>query len=38
LALVRENQVIHVEDLNIAGMVKNRRLSRAISDAGWDVS
>lgn len=35
LALVRENQVIHVEDLNIAGMVHNRRLARAISDAGW---
>ncbi len=35
LALVRENQVLHVEDLNIAGMVKNRRLARAISDAGW---
>ncbi len=35
LALVCENQVIHVEDLNIAGMVKNRRLARAISDAGW---
>ncbi|PQM44865.1 hypothetical protein C1Y40_04977 [Mycobacterium talmoniae] len=35
LALVRENQVIHVEDLNIVGMVKNRRLARAISDAGW---
>jgi len=34
-ALVRENQVIHVEDLNIAGMVANRRLARAISDAGW---
>ena len=35
LALVRENQVIHVEDLNIVGMVNNRRLARAISDAGW---
>ena len=35
LALVRENQVIHVEDLNVVGMVKNRRLARAISDAGW---
>ena len=35
LALVRENQVIHVEDLNIAGMLANRRLARAISDAGW---
>ena len=35
LALVRENQVIHVEDLNIVGMVRNRRLARLISDAGW---
>ncbi len=35
LALVRDNQVIHVEDLNIVGMVRNRRLARAISDAGW---
>ena len=35
LALVRENQVTHVEALNIVGMVKNRRLARAISDAGW---
>jgi putative transposase len=33
--LVRENQALAVEDLNIAGMVKNRKLSRAISDAGW---
>ena len=33
--MVRENQVIYVEDLNIVGMVKNRRLARAISDAGW---
>jgi putative transposase len=35
LALVRENQVIHVEDLNISGMVKNRRVAGAISDVGW---
>jgi len=34
-ALVRENQVIHVEDLNIVGMVANRRRAQAISDAGW---
>ena len=33
--MVRENQVIHVEDLNIVGMVQNRRLARAIYDAGW---
>ncbi|WP_084401395.1 RNA-guided endonuclease InsQ/TnpB family protein [Lentzea albidocapillata] len=34
-ALVRCADVIAIEDLNIAGMVRNRRLSRAISDAGW---
>ncbi len=33
--LVRENQTIAIEDLNVSGMVKNRKLSRAISDAGW---
>ena len=33
--LVNENQVIALEDLNVKGMVKNRRLSRAISEAGW---
>jgi putative transposase len=35
LTLVRENQAVYVEDLNIAGMVLNRRLARAIHDAGW---
>jgi IS605 OrfB family transposase len=35
LALVRENQVIYVEDINVVGMVANRRLARVISDAGW---
>ncbi|MHA1577043.1 MAG: RNA-guided endonuclease TnpB family protein, partial [Candidatus Thorarchaeota archaeon] len=33
--LVVENQAIMVETLNISGMVQNRRLSRAISDAAW---
>lgn len=33
--LVNDNQVIALEDLNVKGMVKNRRLSRAISEAGW---
>lgn len=33
--LVRENQAIVVEDLNVRGMVKNRSLARVISDAGW---
>lgn len=33
--IVNENQVIVLENLNIKGMVKNRKLSKAISDAGW---
>lgn len=33
--LVRENQTIVVEDLNIAGMVRNHCLARGISDVGW---
>jgi putative transposase len=35
LALIRENQAVYVEDLNIAGMIANRALARVISDAGW---
>ena len=33
--LIRENQTICLEDLNVKGMMANRRLSRAISDVGW---
>jgi len=33
--VVREKQTIVLEDLNTSGMVKNRKLSRAISDLGW---
>jgi putative transposase len=33
--LARENDVIVIEDLNVSGMVRNRRLARAISDCGW---
>ncbi len=33
--VVSEHQVIALEDLNVSGMLKNRRLSRAISQAGW---
>ena len=29
-------KVICVENLNVSGMMKNRRLSRAIADVGWD--
>lgn len=35
LTVIRENQAVYVEDLNVAGMVGNRRLARAISDAGF---
>jgi putative transposase len=36
--LTRKNHGVStlcIEDLNVSGMVKNRRLSRSISDAGW---
>jgi len=33
--IVRENQSIALEDLNVSGMVKNRKLSRVISLQGW---
>ena len=33
--LVRENQVIAVEDLSVKNMVKNRKLALSISDASW---
>jgi putative transposase len=33
--IVRENQTIVIEDLTVRAMVKNHRLSRAISDAAW---
>lgn len=33
--IINENQVIVLEDLNVKGMVKNRRLSKSISDCSW---
>jgi putative transposase len=33
--IIRENQTIVLEDLAVSNMVKNRKLSRAISDLGW---
>lgn len=33
--VVSENQTIVLEDLSVSGMVKNRKLSRAISQQGW---
>jgi putative transposase len=33
--LVRDNDVIVIEDLNVSGMVRNWKLARVISDCGW---
>ncbi len=33
--MTRENQAIVLEDLNVSGLVKNRKLARAISLQGW---
>jgi putative transposase len=33
--LVKTHDRVVIEDLNIAGMVHNHRLARAINDAGW---
>ncbi|HEY9726598.1 MAG TPA: RNA-guided endonuclease TnpB family protein [Chroococcales cyanobacterium] len=35
--LVNKSQVIVVENLNVKGLVRNRKLSKAISDVGWGM-
>ena len=36
--LARQYEIIVAEDLNVAGMVRNRRLARAISDRGFGAA
>jgi putative transposase len=33
--LVKENQIIAIEDLNVKGMTRDHRLARSISDVSW---
>lgn len=35
LKLIRENQAVAIETLNIKGMIKNHKLAQAISDSAW---
>jgi putative transposase len=35
--LVNESQVIVVENLNVKGLVRNRKLAKSISDVGWGM-
>ncbi|GET35998.1 RNA-guided endonuclease InsQ/TnpB family protein [Microseira wollei] len=35
--LVDDSQVIAVENLNVKGLIRNRKLSKSISDVGWGM-
>ena len=35
MLLVRENQTIYIEDLNVKGMLRNHKLARSIASVSW---
>ncbi len=35
--IIKNHDVIAIEDLNVKGMVKNKKLSKAISDSSWST-
>lgn len=35
--ITKQNDLIAIENLNVSGMIKNRKLSKSISDASWGM-
>lgn len=36
-SVIQSNDLVAYEDLNVKGLVRNRHLSKSISDAGWSI-